>query len=221
MRAALLAGLILAGGLGGCATPPRTDATPERAGVPDAPVLFVIDRGWHTDVALAASALPDTIAALRRKFPGARYFVFGFGDRAWLLARHVSLGETIGTLFPSPAALLVTALRDPPGDAFGDVHVATLRLTCAQLHAATNYVAHAFATDTPVSLGDGPYPGSAFYATGQIYSLIHNCNRWTADAIRATGLPIQAQGVIVDGQVISQARELAAMTKTVPAAPCS
>jgi hypothetical protein len=48
-----------------------------------------------------------------------------------------------------------------------------------------------------VRIAPGPYPESAFYASSGTYSLDYTCNTWTATALKAAGLPIQASGVVL------------------------
>lgn len=81
--------------------------------------VYVIERGSHTDIALPAEALTGALAQIARDFPGARSLVFGFGDRRYVLSRDVDFGDMLAALFPGRAALLVTALKAPPAEAFG------------------------------------------------------------------------------------------------------
>ncbi len=183
----------------------------------DAPVggasVTVIDRGWHTDIALPAEALSGPTAGLLEAFPGVRFLVFGFGDRAYYMAHGEPFFGMLAALFPGPGVILVTALRAPPADAFGADHVVTLRLSPAQLGAMAAFVSHALELRPDGSiarLGDGPYPGSAFYATGDRYDVLDDCNRWTLAALRSGGLPADPDGVIFAGEVMEQARRIAA-----------
>jgi hypothetical protein len=58
-------------------------------------------------------------------------------------------------------------------------------------------------------LGDGPYPGSLFYASGDTYALTHTCNTWTAEALQIGGTEVRAAGVLFAGQVMDRARAAA------------
>jgi hypothetical protein len=175
--------------------------------------ISVIDRGWHTDIALPAEAISGPVAALVRAFPGVRFLVFGFGDRAYYMAPDETFFGRVVALFPGPGVILVTGLSASPADAFGGDHVVSLRISQGQLRAMTSFVQHSLENSTDGSferLGDGPYPGSVFYASGVRYDAFHNCNRWTLDALRSGGLAAEPDGVIFAGQVVEQAKRIAA-----------
>lgn len=85
MRLRPVLGLLLAGLIGGCAGGPVPTRPASSSGA--AYQVYVIDRGWHTEIGLPATALDGRLAALAADFPGARFLTFGFGDRHYLLAR--------------------------------------------------------------------------------------------------------------------------------------
>jgi Protein of unknown function (DUF2459) len=53
-------------------------------------------------------------------------------------------------------------------------------------------------------VGTGPYPQSVFYASAGTYNLSHTCNTWTAEALRAAGLPVTTSGVVFASQLLDQ-----------------
>jgi len=206
--------------LGGCATPPRL-AEPSASGLAEsnAITIAVIDRGRHTDIALPAEALPGPLASLRQAFPGVRHLVFGFGDRAYFMAHETPFPASLAALFPGLGVILVTALRVSPAEAFGAENVVALRLTPPQLQAMSRFIQHSLVEQPDGSLQrleTGPYPGSVFYASEQTYDAFHNCNRWTAAALRSGGLAVDPDGVIFAAQVLRQARRIAAQPTGMP-----
>jgi hypothetical protein len=113
---------------------------------------------------------------------------------------------------PGPGALLVTGLRTPPAEAFPPVDVVAVPLSDAGLRRVTGFLWRAFETDgngRPLPLGDGPYPGSLFYASSVTYALTHTCNTWTAEALQIGGTPTLAAGVLLASQVMARARAAA------------
>ncbi len=174
--------------------------------------LYVIDRGWHTDIGLQADEITGALVALKDRFPGARYLTLGFGERAFLTSRHVTVGTTLRALLPSRSAMLVTALRASPDAAFGPDNVVTLRITADGLARLEYTLWHGLERTPlgqPASLGPGPYAGSEFYAALGTYDAFDTCNTWTATMLTTAGLPVSASGVIFSHQVMDQARAMA------------
>lgn len=196
--------------LAACATPARVQA-PGSTG-PRTETLYVIDRGWHTDIGLPAAEIAGPLARLEKGFPEVRYLTLGFGEREFLTSREVTVGETLRALLPSRSAMLVTALRASPELAFGTGNVVTLHITTdglVRLEYALWHGLERMPADQPVSLGPGPYTGSEFYAALGTYDAFNTCNTWTAAMLTTAGLPVSASGVIFSGQVMDKARAVA------------
>jgi uncharacterized protein (TIGR02117 family) len=173
--------------------------------------IYVIDRGWHTDIGLPVTELHGKLARIADDFPGATALTIGFGDRAYLLDRDTSFFDIVRALLPGKAALLVTGLRTLPAAAFGDDSVVTLGITKPQLDALEAYLASYFASDRlgqSLRLADGPYPGSLFFASNATYDALHTCNTWTAEGLRAAGYPVSTTLVIFAPQVMAAAHKL-------------
>jgi uncharacterized protein (TIGR02117 family) len=173
--------------------------------------IYVIDRGWHTDIGLPVSELRGKLAMVGANFPGANTLTIGFGDRAYLLERKTDFFDMLRALFPGQAALLVTGLSLPPAAAFGADKVVTLAIAKPQLEALEEFLAGYFASQgaaQPVPLAEGPYPGSLFFASDATYDAFFTCNSWTAESLRAAGYPVSTTLVIFADQVMAEARRL-------------
>jgi uncharacterized protein (TIGR02117 family) len=196
--------------LASCAVPPPpADLT---AG-PRTETIYLIERGWHTDIGISAAQLDPSLAVLRDALPGARVFVIGFGERAYLLRREHDFGDMLAALMPGPGALLVTGLRDPPQAAFPPGDVVTLSVSAVGLARLNDFLARSFErapNGAPRQIGPGPYPGSLFYTATETYSGAFTCNTWTAEGLQTTGLPVHADGVLFADGVADQARRSAA-----------
>ena len=191
----------------GC-TPPVGNAGP-----PGPAIVYVVDRGWHTDVGLPADEIHGPLASLESRFPGVQFFTFGFGERQFFISRQPNLGESLSALLPSASALLVTGLIATPQAAFGAAHVVVLHVSgdgLARIEAAIWQELETSPGTTARPLANGPYEGSLFYAARGTYDAFNTCNTWTADILHAGGLPISAAGVLFSGQVMGMARAIAA-----------
>jgi uncharacterized protein (TIGR02117 family) len=187
--------------------------------VRDGAVVYVIGRGWHTDIGLPVEEIAGPLATLEDAFPGVRVLTFGFGERQFLVDRKQSVGAMLNALLPSQSALLMTALRTTPQDAFGAANVVVLPISRAGLDAIEASIWQELdrsAAGEPMLLAEGPYPGSVFYAARQTYDGFYTCNTWTAETLHAAGLPVSASGVLFAGQVMGMARWTAAHHAALP-----
>lgn len=177
---------------------------------PTVPVVYVVQRGWHTDIALPLDEMTPPLAGLQQNFPGVRFMVFGFGEREYVLTREADIFTMLRALLPSRSAMLITALGDPPQAAFGEAAVVALPVSREGLAAieAAIWLEFDTAAGQPVLLGNGPYPGSIFAAARDSYSAAYTCNSWTAETLRAGGLAMPGTGILFASQVMGPARWL-------------
>jgi hypothetical protein len=173
-------------------------------------VVYIVRRGWHIDIGFAAADLSTGLAALRGNFPEARYLLFGFGDRRYLMAQNRHGPELLEALWPGAGLLLVTGLRATPADAFGSDNVLTVPLDREQSLAVqafvTNSLSHAALTGQ--SDAPGPYEGGLYFGATQAYSAWHTCNTWVAEALRAAPMPLRSRGVVFASQLWAEVRDL-------------
>jgi hypothetical protein len=201
-----LAAVCLAVLTAGCASSPPA-AVPVAAS--DDPVVYVAERGWHTDIGLPVGEITGKLAVLEAGFPGVRFLTFGFGERAFVVNREKNIGSMLNALLPSQSALLMTALKGSPEEAFGSANVVMLHVSRASLGLIEDRLWQELELSgdgAPVWLAGGPYTGSVFYAARDTYSGLYTCNSWTVEMLRAGGLPISATGVLFSGQVMGLAR---------------
>src|ERR1700761_721106 len=177
--------------VGGCAAP----MPPPLA---DDAIIYVIGRSWHTDIGLPVEEISGPLAAMETPFPGVRFLTFGFGERQFLIDRKKDLGSMLRALLPRRSALLMTVLRAPPEEAFGAENVVVLRVSRAgldRIEAALWAEFEHTAEGGAITLADGPYPGSVFYAGQATYDGFFTCNTWTVTMLRAGGLAMPAAGI--------------------------
>ena len=193
--------------LSGCGSTP-SPAYHEAAST-DGVALYVIAAGWHTEIALAVAAIDHPLRAVAPDFPGARYLAFGWGERNYYMARAPTVADAMNALLPGPAVLLVTPLLQAPRESRANAQVFELSLSTAGLERLSNYLWSAFDRSGGGStrrLAAGPAPGSVFYAATGTYSSSYTCNTWTAEGLRAGGLPVSPAGVVFAGQLTDQLR---------------
>lgn len=209
-RRAIL-GVTVALSLANCSVLPRP-ATVATAAAPHSTTLYVVGRGWHTDIGLSVADISGPLSRVALDFPAARTLVFGFGDRHYLLTRQKNFAGMLAALIPGPGALLVTGLSTMPDAAFGATHVVPLSVDPTELSNLLQSLNSAFDTlpdGVPRIIAGGPYRGSLFYASTITYSGYYTCNTWTVDTLASAGLPVSPLGVLFAGQVMHQAKAAA------------
>jgi uncharacterized protein (TIGR02117 family) len=197
----------ISGGLIGCGTAPP--AKPYAGLAPPREAIYVISGGWHTEVGLPVEALGGSLRALKQDFPFARYLVFGWGARDFYMAQNFGIGDLLRAAVPGPAVMLVIPLEISPEAFFGASNVYALPAPPNGVQRLSQFLWDYLVTEENgmprrIGAGPGPYPQSIFYASTGTYNLGHTCNTWTAEALRAAGLPVNAAGVAFSGQVLDQ-----------------
>lgn len=188
-------------------------SVPEQAATPNDAVVYVIGRGWHSDIGLPVEQIAAPLSVLETGLPGVRFLTFGFGERQFVVNRETSVGAMLSALLPSRSALLMTALATSPDVAFGQSNVVALHVSRAGLLRIETGIwreLELLPDGAPMRLAGGPYPGSVFYAARTTYSGLYTCNTWTAATLRLGGLAMPATGVLFAGQVMGMARSIAA-----------
>ncbi|WP_171033990.1 DUF2459 domain-containing protein [Lichenicoccus roseus] len=178
---------------------------------PDQDQVTVIDQGWHTSIALPARELSGGLAVYRRIFPGAAYFVFGFGKRTFMIAPVEEPGEWLLGPFPGPGAIQVEGLSAPASVAYlPPVTTVTLPLPADGAHRIAEAIWDSLrheADGMPVSIAARPWHGTLFYATTASYGLDHTCNAWTMEMLQRGGALATAGSVVLASQVMYRVRD--------------
>ena len=160
---------------------------------------YVISNGVHTDLVLplqAAGVDWRPLFALQhaRAAPAAADFVaIGWGDREFYLhtptwADLTARRAVRAMLGQHPAALHVSWLQRsqlPPQ------HTWRLPLTAAQYQRLAQHVRNSLPAGQARPIAGAHYADNdAFYEASGHYHLLRTCNEWTAQGLRAAGVPV-------------------------------
>jgi uncharacterized protein (TIGR02117 family) len=187
--------------LSACASlPPRLPCPP----APRGDVVYLIERGWHTGIAIPVSELDANLSFYRGVYPGARVILFGYGKKTFFTVRAKNLSDYLLGPWPGPAAIQTVGLRVPPSEAYGPEEVSAIALPPGGRQALSAYIWNDLVKDAagkPEILAKSTHPAGIFYAAHSEYSPLHTCNTWTAGALHAAGLSISEKDVVFSSQV--------------------
>jgi hypothetical protein len=207
LRRKQFAALLLLIGFGGCAsTPPACRPRP----APPTDAVYLVQHGWHTDLAIPSRVLRGNMRVFRRVFPGLRVLVVGFGKRTFMMAPVTTAGDLVLGPFPGRGSLLFIGLNAAPDVAYDHGQETVLDLPPGGADRLSDFIWGTLEIEqgAPVRIGNGFFPGSIFYATRTRYAGTNTCNTWTAAALHAAGVQITASGVVFAGQTMRQAERL-------------
>ncbi|WP_246395682.1 DUF2459 domain-containing protein [Gluconacetobacter tumulisoli] len=201
MKFVVLAGIFLV--LPGACAPvaPYCASWPEGA----TPV-YLVDRGWHTEIGIPARALDGPLGVYRGIFPGAATIMFSYGKKTFFTAPASSVQEYLIGPFPGPAVIQAIGLTTTPPDAYDAERIIVLPISDEGVRRLSAFIWNDLAVraGSPRLIAVRHHPDSLFYAARSPYNLMHTCNGWVADALRAAQVPISARGVVFAGQVMAR-----------------
>jgi uncharacterized protein (TIGR02117 family) len=164
----------------------------------DAQVVYLIDNGFHSDLALPRAAIlaqggPLAVAAARAS-PDA-WIMVGWGDARFYEAaspwQDRLLDAARAALGGRPTTVHLEGVPTRPDLAWRS-GVRRIPLSGAGLAALMARVDRSFALDrsgAPIFLPVQRVPDEAFFASREGFSAFHLCNHWTAELLAAAGLP--------------------------------
>lgn len=195
--------------LAGCAGP-VSGLFPPRAGEPTRTV-YLVSHGWHTGIVLRTADLAPVRWPTRAHVSAFEFVEVGWGDRAFYQAPRGTSGLALRAALASGASVLhIVGLDGPPSDALPGSDVVELRLSAPGFLGLVAFIDAAHARDEAgrgVDVGPGLYGGGRFYLSAHRYHLLRTCNTWTAEALRAAGLPLVPGLLITADALMREARE--------------
>ena len=130
MRTLIVA--LLTGWLAGCAVAPMAGPVPRGEAT-----VYVVGRGWHTDIGLPVNEVTGPLASLEERLSRRSLHGLRLRRARVLMEGNEGSGEMLAALLPSKSAILMTALNAPPTEAFADHDVVALRLPSSDVAASS------------------------------------------------------------------------------------
>ena len=212
--AALSALALTLAGLGGWARAPD----PSLAASAQAPTIdiWVVDNGFHTDLALRRALLEaddDALGRAVRALPPGDWVLVGWGDARFYVETspfHERLPDGARALLAPGNASVV--MLDPstadPATAHAPGVAHRVRLSRRGFHALERRLEASLRIRNgglipgpPSQVGDG-----RFFESVETFWIGHLCNHWTGELLHAGGLPLRPVRSIVSSEIVRMAR---------------
>ncbi|WEK57867.1 MAG: DUF2459 domain-containing protein [Candidatus Brevundimonas phytovorans] len=185
---------------------------PDEAGV----VVYLLDNGFHTDLAVPRAALMDgggPLAAATAGLAPGDWVLVGWGDATFYVDQSPISGRLAdgarAFLRPGNASVVMLApVTTDPARRFRPEDRQALRLSTGGMAALRARIEASLATDAagrPVLATARSGDEARFFASRETFWIGHLCNHWTADLLSAAGLPIRPWRTLTSGEVMRTA----------------
>jgi len=170
----------------------------------------VLHRGLHTGVILRTADIPPDTWRQHNNFPSAQFLEAGWGDSQGYRYPWTT-GIVLRAMFDSKeSVLLVHAFSGSPTNEYAGVakEVIEVQLSKTGFARLCKYIQDTYALDPqgrPIPLPT-VYPEENFFRANGHYSMLNNCNNWTARALRAAGCPICPRCCVLPRTVMAKTR---------------
>ena len=161
--------------------------------------VYLVDNGWHSDIAVPTAAIEargDALAAAARKTSPAPWTLIGWGDAGFYEASTPALSRVpdglAALLGGRPTVVHLEGAFEAPDRTWGR-GVRPIALSQAGLAALLARADGALIHDyigAPVMAPIHRVKDEAFFASRERFSALHLCNHWTAELLHAAGLPV-------------------------------
>jgi uncharacterized protein (TIGR02117 family) len=161
--------------------------------------VFVIDNGWHSDIAVPTAAVVahgGALARAARATSSMPWLLIGWGDARFYEASTSALSRIpdgmTALLGGRPTVVHLEGVWGQPDRVWksGARRITLSRAGFAALVARADRSLVRSPGGEPVMSPIHREPGEAFFASGERFSLAHLCNHWTAQLLHAAGLPV-------------------------------
>lgn len=172
---------------------------PPRAGEPTV-AIFLVDNGFHTDVALPGPELARTggpTAQAARQLSRRQWVLAGWGDESFYTGTGLSaarVADGLRALFApgNPSVVHLYGVSRRPDQAFAEGATSRVVLSRAGFERMVGRIDRSFALKggAPVRLPVERGLEEAFFHGVETFSLLRLCNHWTAEVLNAAGLAV-------------------------------
>jgi len=173
--------------------------------------IFVVSHGWHTGLILPGRQIRQKLPGLLKRFTGAAYIEFGWGDQEFYQAGDPGTGLALkAILWPTNSVVHAAALPDCVIKYFSASEVVDLSIGPAEFDSLMQFISDTFYKNEKGSIeeiGRGLYGSSWFYKGRRDYFLTNTCNKWTAEGLKSAGMDITPFFKVTAGSIMDYLRK--------------
>ena len=182
---------------------------PVEAGQP-ARTIYVLHRGLHTGLIVKAVDIAPWTWPESLDFPGAEYIEVGWGDRQGYCYPLTSGSACRAMFYSKGSVLLVHTFTNTVTTEYNRIasEIIEVQLSPRGFDQMCDYIGKTYALEAsnrPVPMPT-IYQGEDFFRARGHYWMFHNCNNWTAGALREAGCPISPRLSVLPGIVMHETR---------------
>ncbi len=187
--------------------------------------VYLLDNGFHTDLAVPRSALmvtPGPLADATATLAPGDWVLIGWGDAKFYVDQSPigeRLPDGLRAFFRpgNPSVVMLDPEQADPRERFSEDGRAMLVLSRAGFEAMLRRV------ETSLALSEGrariaaarPGDDARFYASRETFSIAYLCNHWSARVLNAGGLAVRPLRSVTSSEVMATVRRVELDT-TVP-----
>jgi len=217
MRLALLLAVLI-GVIAALLTWTRPGAPVPDAATDETIVVYLLDNGFHTDLAVPRAALERRGGPLGRAVealaPG-DWILIGWGDATFYvdqspIADRLPDGARAFFRPGNPAVLMLDPERRDPRTLHPEDGRAVLTLSPTAFDRMVARVERSLepSNAAPRLVAARPGDDARFFASRETFSILHLCNHWTADVLNAGGVAIRPVRSVFSGEVMQATRKV-------------
>jgi uncharacterized protein (TIGR02117 family) len=169
--------------------------------------VYIINNGFHTDIALPADEVMKRgglLAEAGRRAGSGNWLVYGWGDAGFYTAKGISLArakDALRALFMpgNPSVIRVFSLNVSPDRAFAEPIASMTTVSSQGFDAMARHIEASFTLKNGAPVILDVSMEDVFFVSHEHFSILRVCNNWTSDQLAAAGLPTAP---MIDGNAL-------------------
>lgn len=181
-------------------------------------IVYVVNQDIHTDFLMPKNQLMDSVLKSLKIFGNYTYIEIGWGDAEYYMSDEFDLIIAAKALITLTGSVLrMESFKNKFEQIIPRYNfVIELKLSREQYLSFLNYINNSLAKNIknqyviPKTANNGDV---RFFRSGLTYTIMHTCNSWTANAIRASGLEFPTCMMLMTEQIYREVLKFGVIVK--------